>query len=320
MTQNGHPAPESPPPANFVTLTKRTFAAFNDDKAQRLAAAIAFSTIFAIAPLFVILIAVVGGILSLDGSGGHTAAENSLIADIAKNAGPAAADTVRQLIDAGFNKPHQNRIAQVVGWIAFAFTASNLFASLQDALNVIWHVEATRGGWKQLIRSRIASFAMIVIVGALLLATFVANAAIAFVGTNVLEKIRFTDSTTILTLVEQAVSLVVTAVIFALLFKVLPDARVAWRDVWIGASVTAVLFVFGEALISLYLAYGGVASAYGAAGSVLVALIWLYYSAMILLLGAEFTKVFAARAEATANADVRQLTERAAGADPRYIG
>jgi membrane protein len=320
MTQNGHPAPESPPPANFVTLTKRTFAAFNDDKAQRLAAAIAFSTIFAIAPLFVILIAVVGGILSLDGSGGHTAAENSLIADIAKNAGPAAADTVRQLIDAGFNKPHQNRIAQVVGWIAFAFTASNLFASLQDALNVIWHVEATRGGWKQLIRSRIASFAMIVIVGALLLATFVANAAIAFVGTNVLEKIRFTDSTTILTLVEQAVSLVVTAVIFALLFKVLPDVRVAWRDVWIGASVTAVLFVFGEALISLYLAYGGVASAYGAAGSVLVALIWLYYSAMILLLGAEFTKVFAARAEVTVNGDVRQLTERAAGADPRYIG
>jgi membrane protein len=109
-------------------------------------------------------------------------------------------------------------------------------------------------------------------------------------------------------------------VIFALLFKVLPDVRVAWRDVWIGAGVTAVLFVFGEALISLYLAYGGVASAYGAAGSILVALIWLYYSAMILLLGAEFTKVFATHAELTVPANVRQLTERPAGADPRYIG
>jgi membrane protein len=305
---------------NFVALTKQTFVAFNEDKAQRLAAAIAFSTIFAIAPLFVILIAVVGGILSLDGSGGHTAAENSLIADITKSAGPSAAETVRQLIDAGFNKPHQNRIAQVVGWVAFAFTASNLFASLQDALNAIWHVEGTRGGWRQVLRSRIASFAMIVIVGALLLATFVANAAIAFVGTNILERIRFTDSTTILALVEQAVSLVVTAVIFALLFKVLPDVRVAWRDVWVGAGVTAVLFVLGEALISLYLAYGGVASAYGAAGSILVALIWLYYSAMILLLGAEFTKVFAGRAELTVPANVRQLTERPAGADPRYIG
>ena len=262
----------------------------------------------------------VGGILSLDGAGGHTAAENSLIADIAKNAGASTADTVRQLIDAGFNKPHQNRLAQVVGWVAFAFTASNLFASLQDALNAIWHVEATRGGWKQMIRGRIAAFAMIVIVGALLLATFLANAAIAFVGTNIVERIPFTNSTTILTLVEQGVSLVVTAIVFALLFKVLPDVRVAWRDVWIGAGVTAVLFVFGEALISLYLAYGGIASAYGAAGSILVALIWLYYSAMILLLGAEFTKVFATRAELTVPASVRHLTERPAGADPRYIG
>jgi membrane protein len=305
---------------NLISVTRQTFAAFNDDKAQRLAAAIAFSTIFAIAPLLVILIAVVGGILSLDGAGGHTAAENSLIADIAKNAGASTADTVRQLIDAGFNKPHQNRLAQVVGWVAFAFTASNLFASLQDALNAIWHVEATRGGWKQMIRGRIAAFAMIVIVGALLLATFLANAAIAFVGTNIVERIPFTNSTTILTLVEQGVSLVVTAIVFALLFKVLPDVRVAWRDVWIGAGVTAVLFVFGEALISLYLAYGGIASAYGAAGSILVALIWLYYSAMILLLGAEFTKVFATRAELTVPASVRHLTERPAGADPRYIG
>ena len=305
---------------NLISVTRQTFAAFNDDKAQRLAAAIAFSTIFAIAPLLVILIAVVGGILSLDGAGGHTAAENSLIADIAKNAGASTADTVRQLIDAGFNKPHQNRLAQVVGWVAFAFTASNLFASLQDALNAIWQVEATRGGWKQMIRGRIAAFAMIVIVGALLLATFLANAAIAFVGTNIVERIPFTNSTTILTLVEQGVSLVVTAIVFALLFKVLPDVRVAWRDVWIGAGVTAVLFVFGEALISLYLAYGGIASAYGAAGSILVALIWLYYSAMILLLGAEFTKVFATRAELTVPASVRHLTERPAGADPRYIG
>ena len=305
---------------NLISVTRQTFTAFNDDKAQRLAAAIAFSTIFAIAPLLVILIAVVGGILSLDGAGGHTAAENSLIADIAKNAGASTADTVRQLIDAGFNKPHQNRLAQVVGWIAFAFTASNLFASLQDALNAIWHVEATRGGWKQMIRGRVAAFAMIVIVGALLLATFLANAAIAFVGTNIVERVPFTNSTTILTLVVQGVSLVVTTIVFALLFKVLPDVRVAWRDVWIGAGVTAVLFVFGEALISLYLAYGGIASAYGAAGSILVALIWLYYSAMILLLGAEFTKVFATRAELTVPASVRHLTERPAGADPRYIG
>ncbi len=302
---------------NLVQLTRETFVAFNEDKAQRLAAALAFSTIFAVAPLFVILIAVVGGVLSLDGSGGHTDAENSLISEIAKNAGPAAADTVRKLIDASFDKPRQGALAQTIGWVAFAFTASNLFASLQDALNAVWHVEAARGGWRQMVRDRVASFAMIVVVGFLLLVTFVANAAITFVGAHFLARIPFAANPTTLTIIEQVVSIALSAVVFALLFKVLPDVKVAWRDVWIGAGVTAVLFVLGEALISLYIAYGGVASAYGAAGSILVALVWIYYSAMILLLGAEFTKVFAERAELTVPANVRHLTQRPAGADPR---
>ncbi|MBD5633721.1 MAG: YihY/virulence factor BrkB family protein [Candidatus Eremiobacteraeota bacterium] len=305
---------------NVVDLTRSTFAAFNDDKAQRLAAAIAFSTIFSLAPLFVILIAVVGGLLDLDGTGGHTNAENSLLAEIAKNAGASAADTVRKLIDASFDKPRQGAIAQTIGWIAFAFTASNLFASLQDALNAVWHVEAPKGGWKQMVRARSASFAMIVVVGFLLVVTFVANAIITFVGAHFLSKIPVAANPTTLTIVEQLTSIVLTTVVFALLFKVLPDVKVAWRDVWIGASVTAVLFVFGEALISLYIAYGGVASAYEAAGSILVALVWIYYSAMILLLGAEFTKVFAENAELTVPANVRHLIERPAGSDPRYAG
>jgi membrane protein len=300
-----------------VDLVKRTFVAFNEDKAQRLSAAIAFSTIFSVAPLFVILIAVVGRVLDVNGSGGQTSAENSLLSEITKNAGAGAADTVRKLIDASFAKPRQGAIAQTIGWVAFAITASNLFASLQDALNAVWHVEAVRGGWKQMVRDRVASFAMIVVVGFLLLVTFVANATITFVGAHLLSRIPFAANPTLLTVLEQLISIALTSVVFALLFKVLPDVKVAWRDVWVGAGVTAVLFVAGEALISLYIAYGGVASAYGAAGSILVALVWIYYSAMILLLGAEFTKVFAERAELTVPANVRHLTERPAGSDPR---
>jgi membrane protein len=304
---------------NYFDLAKRTVTSFNQDKAQRLAAAIAFSTIFSIAPLFVILIAIVGGVLKASGGGGHTSAENGLISEISKNAGAAAGDTVRKLIDASFAKPRQGAIAQTIGWVAFAFAASNLFASLQDALNAVWHVEATKGGWKQMIRDRATSVAMIVVVGFLLTVTFVANAALTFAGAHFLANIPFAANATVLTVVEQAISIALTAVVFALIFKVLPDVKVAWRDVWIGAAVTAILFVFGEALISIYLAYGGVASAYGAAGSILVALLWIYYSAMILLLGAEFTKVFTERAELTCPASVRHLADRPAGSDPRAV-
>ncbi len=301
-------------------LVKRTVTAFNEDKAQRLAAAIAFSTIFSIAPLFVILIAIVGGILDVSGTGGHTNAENGLLANIAKSAGASAADTVRQLIDASFRKPREGLIAQTIGWVAFAFGASNLFASLQDALNAVWHVEAAKGGVRQMIRDRVVSFGMIVVVGFLLLVTFLANAAITFAGAHFLARIPFAANPALLTIVEQVISTVLVTVVFALLFKVMPDVKIAWRDVTIGAAVTAVLFVAGEALISLYIAYGGVASAYGAAGSILVALLWIYYSAMILLFGAEFTKVFAGRAELTVDASVRHLSDRPAGSDPRYAG
>ena len=279
-------------------IVKQTVVAFNEDKAQRLAAAIAFSTIFSLAPLFVIVIAVAVGILDVQGRAGHASAENAIVRDVAASAGTAAGETVRQLIDASFKKPHEGAIAQWIGWIVFAFAASNLFASLQDALNTIWHVEGVGGGWRQIVRDRIAALAAIVIVGFFLTLTFVANAAITFAGAHLLDRIPFAANSFALTLVEQAISTAISAVVFALLFKVLPNAKVAWRDAWIGAAVTAVLFVFGEALISLYIAYGGVASAYGAAGSLLVALLWIYYSAMILLLGAEFTKIFAREAAA----------------------
>jgi len=281
--------------ATTLGLLRATWQAFNDDKAQRLAASIAYSTIFSLAPLLVVLIAVVGGILDVSGSGGHTSAENGLLAQIRQSAGPAAADTVRQLIAASFNKPRANTIAQILGWVFFVVGASGLFAALQDALNAVWHVADAKGGWKRMLRDRLISFAMILVIGFLLLLTFVANAAIAFIGAHVLANVPVAGNPAVATVLDDALDVVVMTIVFALIFKVLPDAPIAWRDVAIGAAVTAVLFVVGEALISLYIAYGGVASAYGAAGSILVALLWIYYSALILLLGAEFTKVYAGR-------------------------
>ena len=275
-------------------IFKQTWKAFNDDKAPRLAAAIAYSTIFSIAPLFVISIAVAGNVLDVYGHhGGRTAAEDALLAQIRHGAGNDAAVAVDGLIRASFGKARQGLIAQILGWSAFFLAASGLFGSLQDALDTIWHTDHVAGGWKRAVRDRIASFVMILIVGLLLLVTLVANALIAFVGADVLGRIPFAGDSFLVSLAGQAVNFVLAGATFAFIFKVLPNAAIAWRDVAVGAALTAVLFIVGEALIGLYLARAGIASAYGAAGSVLVALLWIYYSALILLLGAEFTKVYA---------------------------
>jgi membrane protein len=271
---------------------------FNADNVMRLASAIAFSVLFAIAPLLIVLIGIVGWILSLqNGAHGHELAESALLERIRQTAGAPAADTVSQLMTATFGRPRQNVIAQIVGWGTFIFGAMGLFSSIQDALNSIWRVEGKEGGWRQGLRDRLASFAMIAIVVILTLASFVASAAIAVAGNH------FPDwfSTVlgrpvwVFSLLTSAITLLAGWLAFAAIYRVLPNVRIAWRDVWLGAAVTAVLFLIGERLIGWYLAAAGTASAYGAAGSLLVTLLWIYYSAIAFLLGAEFTKVISRR-------------------------
>ncbi len=295
-----------------LATLRATIDGFNADKAPRLAAAIAYSTIFSIAPLFVVLIAVATSIL-----GKSANVEHQLIDIVQKNAGDAAAKTVADIVRTNIEKPHQGLVAQILAWIAFAFGASGLFASLQDSLNAVWGVEATKGGWQRLVRDRVASFGMIVVVGFLLLVTFIANGLVAVVTSDVAKYARFVSDPRLLALVEQLLSLAIVTVIFALIYKVLPDVNVSWGSVWFGAIATAILFTIGEYLIGLYFAYAGVASAYGAAGSLLVALLWIYYSAMILLLGAEFTKVHAKRARLAVPSLIRATLDRPAGSDPR---
>jgi membrane protein len=302
-------------------VLKSVWQAFNEDKAPRLAAAIAYSTIFSIAPLFIVLIAILGWIFGVQNGGhGHHVAEAALLDQVRNRVGAGSAEAVRQLIASSFNKPRQSIIAQVVGWVAFIAGAMALFASLQDALNTIWHVESIRGGWKQMLRDRLASLGMIWVVAFLLLVSFVGNAAVAFVGSHVLSGVPVIGNPAVLAVVDFIVTFAVVTVVFALIFKVLPDVTVAWRDVWVGAIATAVLFVIGEGIISVYLAKAGVASGYGAAGSLLVTLLWIYYSAMILLFGAEYSKVVAGEAKTVAPSRIRQLTDQPAGVDPRLAG
>ena len=278
-------------------LVRDTFNAWNDDKAPRLAAALSFSTIFSIAPLLIIVIAIAGTALAVGGGLNHPHGnvEAQLLDAIRTRVGPGAANSVRDLVAANFSKPHQGIIAQIIGWITFVVGASGVFASLQDSLNTVWHVEPAKQSLWLTIRQRIASLGMVLVIGLIFLLTFAFSAALAFVSTYFAHALPFAGAGLVFTLANYVVSLALITVLFALIYKILPDAKIDWSDVWIGSAITAVLFLVGQALIGLYLARSGAASAYGAAGSLLVLLLWIYYSAMTLFFGAEFTKVYAHR-------------------------
>jgi len=278
-------------------LVRDTFNAWNEDKAPRLAAALSFSTVFSIAPLLIIVIAIAGTGLAL--SGGlehpHGSVEAQLLDQIRARVGSQAADAVRDLVAANFSKPHQGIIAQIIGWATFILAASGVFASLQDSLNTVWHVEPAKQSVWLTVRQRIAALGMVLIIGFLILVTFGAGAVLTFVSTYFTHALPFPGAGTVFTLANYLVSLIIMTVVFAVIYKILPVAKIDWSDVWVGSGITALLFVIGQVLIGLYLARSGTASAYGAAGSLLVLLLWIYYSAMTLFFGAEFTKVYAGR-------------------------
>ncbi len=276
-------------------MLKETYGRFNADKAPRLAAALSYSTIFALAPVMIIIIAIAGNVIAATvGHGhGHSVVREQLLIAIQRSAGKDAADTVRQMVDAAFAKRGQSGLMQIVGWITLLLGAGGLFAALQDALNTVWHAEPPkRPLWRQ-IRDRAASIGMLLAIGFLLLVTTALNAGITYVATSVTHQLPFAGAGWLLGLVNLVVELALVTLLFALMFKYLPDTDVAWHDVWTGALATSVLFVVGQLLIGLYIAKAGVASGYGAAGSILVLLVWIYYSSMILLFGAELTRVFA---------------------------
>jgi membrane protein len=297
-----------PPGLGNVAAIKATWQAFNDDKAPCLASAIAYSAIFSLVPLLILFIALAGFLFGLENNGhGHHLAEDALLNAVATRTGRESAVALRELIAATFNKPRNGIFAQIAAWITFLIGAMGFFGTLQDALNTVWNIEKINGGFVQVLRDRLVSLVMLFLVSVVILVSFGIDAMIIMLGNSM-----------IATMLKQGFMIGIMTVVFGLLFKILPDVTIEWRDVASGAFITGVLFVIGDLLLTKYLAVTGMASAYGAAGSLLVILIWIYYSAMIVLLGAEFTKVTARHPRATASCTTISFRETKAGEDPRF--
>lgn len=268
-------------------LLKATFDGWNEDKAPRLAAALAYYTAFSIAPLLVIVIAVAG--LAF----GEEAARGEIVLQIQNQVGADTAELIQTMIESARSES-AGILATILGVATIVLGAAGFFGQLQDALNTVWEVQPKPGrGIKEIIRERFLSFTMVLGIGFLLLVSLILSAVLASLHnfvTGLLPEAQF-----ITQLLNFLLSFSVITVLFAMIYKVLPDAQIAWKDVWAGAVVTALLFTIGKFALSLYLGNSSVASSYGVAGSFVVLLLWIYYSAQILLFGAEFTRVYAMR-------------------------
>jgi membrane protein len=268
-----------------VSLLKETVTRWTEDKAGALAAALAYYALFSLAPLVLIAVAVAGLVF------GQRAAEGELYSQLAGLMGESGARAVQHLVASMSQKRSGGIAATAVGLATLLFGASKVFGQLQDSLNTIWKAERrTGGGLVGFLRTRLFSFGMVLGFGFLLLASLVLSTVLELAGEHLgpMMPVSVAGGQAL----DVVVSLVVFALLFALLYKLVPDTDVAWGDVWPGALATAVLFALGKIGIGLYLRKAGVASSYGAAGSVIILLLWIYYSAMILYLGAEFTLVY----------------------------
>ncbi len=275
-------------PAQLWTLLKDTFTAWSNDKVPRHGAALAYYTVLSLVPLLVVIITIIGFIL------GREVGQDYILEQIGNLVGPQSKETIKDMIQRA-SEPSTGIVATVVATGTLLFGASGVFAQLQDSLNSIWGVKPKEGrGLWGLIQDRFISFAALLGTGFLLLVSLVLSAALSAFGHWFGGWLPAPE--VVLQALELLISLMVITGLFAMMFKVLPDAKVAWRDVWIGAALTALLFTIGKFAIGLYLGKSDVGSAYGAAGSLVIILVWVYYSAQILLFGAEFTQVYANKA------------------------
>ncbi len=272
-------------PAQLWNLLKDTVRAWCDDKVPRHGAALAYYTVLSLVPLLVVIIAMIGFFF------GHELVQSYLLKQIGSLVGPQSAEAIQDMIQRA-SEPSTGIVATALATGTLLLGASGAFAQLQDSLNSIWGVKPKEGrGLWNLIRDRFLSFAAILGTGFLLLVSLVLSTTLSALGKWFGGWLPAPEL--ILQVLELGVSLAVITGLFAMIFKVLPDAQVAWSHVWIGAALTALLFTVGKFAIGLYLGKSDVGSAYGAAGSLVIVLVWVYYSAQILLFGAEFTQVYA---------------------------
>jgi membrane protein len=270
----------------WLGIFKNAATAFVDDYALRLSAALAYYSIFSLAPLLVITLGIAGLFLH------DKAATGQLYDQLAGYVGPKSAAVLQAMVESA-SKPKTGVIATVLGSIALLFGASGVLGQLKDALNTIWEVRQKKGaGIGYFIRTKFLNFGMVLVVGLLLLVSLVLSTFLATLNQNFSEALHL--PAWVWTILGFVVSLGLETVLFALIFKVLPDAKIRWRDVWWGALITALLFELGKWALSWYLGRQGAEDAYGPASAVVLLILWVYYASCIMLYGAEFTQAWAA--------------------------
>jgi membrane protein len=268
----------------LFSLIAATFNEWNEDRVSRMAASLAFYTAFSIAPMLVIAIWIAARVFGEEAVAAEVSQQLRLLM------GPTAAKAVETMLVSA-QRTGGGWTATILGVGLLVYTSTNVFAEMQDSMNTIWEVKARPGKlWWQIVRDRLMSFAMVLGLAFLLMVSLVLSAALAALSRYVSGDVEFWTSA-----VNSGLSLVVFAVVFGFIFKYLPDVKISWPDVLIGAVVTSLLFNLGKLLIAQYLGRESVSSVYGAAGSLAILLLWVYYSAQILYIGAEFTQVYTRR-------------------------
>ncbi len=269
-------------PATLLRLLKKTVSEWIDDGVPRLGAALSYYTVFSIAPLVIIAIAIAGLVFNN--------AQEQVMTEIQGMIGDNGSEAITSMMQAA-QKPQDSIVATALGFITLLFGAAGVFIQLKDAMNVVWNIPPTKasGIWN-FVRKYFVSFSMVLGIGFLLLVSLVLSAGLSFLGTYLEQFIPGMGPT--MKVISFVVSFAVISALFAMLFKFLPDTKVRWNDVVIGAVLTSFLFTIGKFLLGFYFAKSHIASAYGTVGSLVLILLWVYYSAQILFFGAEFTQVF----------------------------
>lgn len=281
---------------------------WSKDDVPRLGASLAYYTLFAISPILVIAIAIAGSVFGPD------AVRGQIVTEIDGLIGRQGAEAIQSILQSAHRSP-TGTFAVIIGTITLIVAASGAFLELQHALNKIFRVKTDpkKSSLERLILSRLRSFGLVVSIGFVLLVSLLVSAALSALSARI-QHSAF-GGPVLLQAINLVVTLAVMTLLFGLIYRFLPDVRLKWRDVWTGAFVTAILFSIGKFLIGLYLGQSSVASSYGAAGSIVVLLVWVYYSAQVILLGAEFTRVYAEDREG-AEPPPNSLARRAPDAHP----
>lgn len=266
-------------------LIKDTFSGFIEHEDLTRGAAIAYYTIFSIAPLLIIVIAIAGLVF------GHDAAEGAIVGQLSGLIGKQSAEILQSMIQSASHQA-TGIFATIIGVGTLLLTATGAFTEIQSALNAIWRA-APSVGLSDLVRARLVSLGLVATLGFLMLISLVVSAGLTALGGYLND--LFPGASILMSLLNSAISLALISALFAAIYKILPDKPIAWTDVGVGSLVTAILFTIGKSLIALYIGSSSIASSYGAAGALLIILLWVYYSTQIFLLGAEYTRAYAER-------------------------